>query len=185
MPVKINGSSSGSVTLEAPASGSDVTLTLPDGTGTSGQLLSTNGSGALSFVNGGKILQVVRATDSTQRTTTSTSMVDASISVTITPQKSDSNILLIWNARVSSANNGYTDIRIADSSNNAISGAEFAACGDGTSTEQTVTVTAIGWASPNTTNATTFKGRFATNTGTGSLRNNTQTGQLFAIEVAA
>lgn len=29
MPVKINGSSSGSVTLAAPASGSDVTLTLP------------------------------------------------------------------------------------------------------------------------------------------------------------
>ncbi|HEY7821527.1 MAG TPA: hypothetical protein VIG24_01775, partial [Acidimicrobiia bacterium] len=38
----------------------------------------------------GKILQVVRATDGTNRTTTSTSFVDASISVTITPQKNDS-----------------------------------------------------------------------------------------------
>ena len=34
MPVKINGSTSGSVTLAAPASGSDVTLTLPGTTGT-------------------------------------------------------------------------------------------------------------------------------------------------------
>ena len=34
MPVKINGSSSGSVTLQAPASGSDVTVTLPAAAGT-------------------------------------------------------------------------------------------------------------------------------------------------------
>lgn len=34
MPVKINGSTSGSVTLAAPATGSDVTLTLPAATGT-------------------------------------------------------------------------------------------------------------------------------------------------------
>lgn len=41
MPVKINGSSSGSVTLQAPASGSDVTVTLPAATGT---LLNTPGA---------------------------------------------------------------------------------------------------------------------------------------------
>lgn len=34
MPVKINGATSGSVTLAAPATGSDVTLSLPSGTGT-------------------------------------------------------------------------------------------------------------------------------------------------------
>jgi hypothetical protein len=34
MPVKINGATSGSVTLAAPATGTDVTLTLPGSTGT-------------------------------------------------------------------------------------------------------------------------------------------------------
>ena len=34
MPVKINGATSGSVTLAAPATGSDVTLTLPGSSGT-------------------------------------------------------------------------------------------------------------------------------------------------------
>lgn len=42
MPVKINGSSSGSVTLAAPASGSDVTLTLPGSTGTVPLLAGSN-----------------------------------------------------------------------------------------------------------------------------------------------
>lgn len=34
MPIKINGTTSGSVTLNAPASGSDVTVTLPSAAGT-------------------------------------------------------------------------------------------------------------------------------------------------------
>ena len=34
MPIKINGSTSGSVTLAAPATGSDVTVTLPSAAGT-------------------------------------------------------------------------------------------------------------------------------------------------------
>ncbi len=49
------------------------------------------GDGGSSPVGGGKVLQVVRETDSSLRTTNSTSFVDvAGMSVTITPQKSDS-----------------------------------------------------------------------------------------------
>jgi len=55
MAIKLNGSTSGSVALDAPAdtspSGTDVTLTLPTSAGSSGQVLSTNGSGVLSFVD--------------------------------------------------------------------------------------------------------------------------------------
>lgn len=46
MPVKINGTTSGSVTLAAPATGSDVTLTLPGSTGT---VALTTGAG-LQFI---------------------------------------------------------------------------------------------------------------------------------------
>tara|TARA_B100000287_G_scaffold430224_1_gene485056 strand:- start:46 stop:687 length:642 start_codon:yes stop_codon:yes gene_type:complete len=52
MTLKLNGSSSGSVSIDAPASttgGADVTLTLPVNDGDADQYLKTNGSGALSF----------------------------------------------------------------------------------------------------------------------------------------
>ena len=53
MTLKLNGSSSGSVSLDAPASttgGADVALTLPVSDGESGQVLRTNGSGTLSWI---------------------------------------------------------------------------------------------------------------------------------------
>lgn len=49
MPINFDKSPAGSVTLRAPSSGS-VSFTLPSADGTSRQLLSTNGSGALSFI---------------------------------------------------------------------------------------------------------------------------------------
>ena len=53
MTLKLNGSTSGSVSIDAPAdtspSGTDVTLTLPTSAGSSGQYLQTNGSGTLSW----------------------------------------------------------------------------------------------------------------------------------------
>ena len=53
MAIKLNGSTSGSVALDAPAdtspSGTDVTLTLPTSAGSSGQYLQTDGSGGLSW----------------------------------------------------------------------------------------------------------------------------------------
>ena len=50
MTLKLNGSSSGSVSIDAPAAttgGADVTLTLPVNDGDANQYLQTNGSGAL------------------------------------------------------------------------------------------------------------------------------------------
>jgi hypothetical protein len=49
MALRLNGSSSGYVELEVPAAAGSHTLTLPDGGGTSGQYLQTNGSGTLSW----------------------------------------------------------------------------------------------------------------------------------------
>tara|TARA_B100000459_G_scaffold93182_1_gene52783 strand:+ start:5002 stop:5682 length:681 start_codon:yes stop_codon:yes gene_type:complete len=54
MTIKLTGSNSGSVSLEAPATASgDISLTLPDSTGTAGQVLATDGTGALSFAASG------------------------------------------------------------------------------------------------------------------------------------
>lgn len=51
--LKLNGSSSNSITLQAPASPTTTTYTLPSADGVSGQVLRTNGSGTLSWVNTG------------------------------------------------------------------------------------------------------------------------------------
>ena len=54
MTLKLNGSSSGSVSIDAPASttgGADVTFKLPVADGTAGQVLTTDGSGNFAWVN--------------------------------------------------------------------------------------------------------------------------------------
>ena len=54
MTLKLNGSSSGSVALDAPASttsGADITFKLPVADGTAGQVLQTDGSGNWSWVS--------------------------------------------------------------------------------------------------------------------------------------
>lgn len=145
----------------------------------------------------GKVLQVVRATDSTQRSTTSTSYVDASLSVTITPQKNDSAVMIIANGYSSSS---WTTqdaqagaLRITDSSNNAISGAEEMVLGGYEVGRRTTNqaqldnnFNVVAYATPATTSAVTYKLRFRMITGTGfTLRNSINTAQLYAIEVSA
>jgi hypothetical protein len=49
MSLRLNGSTSGYVEIDAPATAGNNTLTLPDGNGTSGQYLQTDGSGELSW----------------------------------------------------------------------------------------------------------------------------------------
>ena len=56
MTLKLNGSSSGSVSIDAPASttsGADITFKLPVADGSSGQALVTDASGNLSFATAG------------------------------------------------------------------------------------------------------------------------------------
>lgn len=196
MTLKLNGTTSGSVSIDAPATGSNISFTLPGSVGSSGQLLSTNGAGVLSFVNGGKILQVVRDTDTTSRTTTSTSATDVTgVSVTITPTAASSNILLIWAfyalAETSTGDEERSEYRITDSSNNTIDGALtlFGSTNvtQGGSLGFHGYLTIMGWASPNTTSAVTYKARFrslSSNTTT-YVRGDQNTTQLYAIEVAA
>lgn len=86
MTVKLVGSTSGSVSLQAPASttgGAHRVLTLPDADGT------------VAVGDTGKILQVVQATKTDVQSTTSTSYVDITgMSLNITPSATSSKILL-------------------------------------------------------------------------------------------
>ena len=80
--------------------------------------LQTNGSGVLSFAgvsaSAGQVIQVLTATDSTQRSTTSSSFVTGSntLSVTITPSSSSNNIFIMvtGNTRVNADYSGFFTI---------------------------------------------------------------------------
>ena len=58
MALRLNGQTSGYVELEAPATAASNTLTLPDGGGSSGQYLQTNGSGGLSWATASNLTRV-------------------------------------------------------------------------------------------------------------------------------
>lgn len=144
----------------------------------------------------GKVLQVVRATDTTARGTNSTSFVDVTgMSVTITPQRSTSAILLICSVKISLSHpsnlTAQGEMQITDSSNNAINGAEAAFWGFAglglSSAFFNSTSTIFAYDTPATTSAKTYKLRFRMLTGTAdiTLNNNNNTGQMYAIEVSA
>ena len=143
---------------------------------------------AFQALGGGKILQIVRATNATESTTTSSSFVDITgLSVTITPKKSDSAILLILAVQVrNDASGGGTSVQITDASNTTISGAVETIFNTGGDTSQGF-ITCMAYSTPATTSATTYKGRFRRQAGTGNaiIRNNQNPGQIYAIEVSA
>jgi hypothetical protein len=144
---------------------------------------------------GGKILQIVRATDSTAHSTTSTSLVDVTgMSVTITPQKSDSAIILVGTARVeilSTSDDVRGIVGLTDNSNNGISGADGTTFGStgltGSGTRVSLShLTLVGRNTPATVDATTYKMRFRViATGTIFVRGDAQPTQMYAIEVSA
>jgi hypothetical protein len=148
---------------------------------------------------GGKVLQVVRATDTTRRTTTSATLVDANLSVTITPQTNTSAVILM--ASVSAAASSTTDpspfvvFAVTDSSDNIVSGVGALAAGgfniaresSGSIRELYSVPFIIAYATPATLSAVTFKLRFRSNTTnvTSTTYNDLSTGQMYAIEVSA
>jgi hypothetical protein len=65
MTLRLNGSTSGYTEIDAPAVAGSNTLVLPGGNGTADQVIATNGSGALSFADRGRmVLETAQATTS-------------------------------------------------------------------------------------------------------------------------
>jgi hypothetical protein len=186
--LRLYGSTSGYTELAPPAVAPDGVLSLPSGTGT------------LLTAEGGKVLQVVRAATATSTSTTSTSFTDVTeMSVTITPTKDTSTIILIaqFNGLVSSPVSGYLEVyySITDSGNTSVSGAEsvtnatrnFSYTTTGTTVYHRGPKTLIAYANPASVSAQTYKlrHRVVLSTNVSTIANNVQTGQMYAIEVSA
>jgi hypothetical protein len=61
MTLRLNGSTSGYTEIDAPAVAGSNTLVLPTGNGSAGNILGTDGSGNLSWVNGRMVLETAKA----------------------------------------------------------------------------------------------------------------------------
>jgi len=85
----INGDTSGSITLAAPAVAGSSTITLPT---TGGTIRTTTTPGA--------VLQVVQATTRTATSTTSSTYISTGFSASITPTSSSNKILVFINIPV-------------------------------------------------------------------------------------
>jgi hypothetical protein len=95
MSIVLQGSTSGSVTLQEPAVAGTTVLTLP---AVSGTVLTTGSSGQSipkAALPTGSVLQVVQATYSTETAISSTSYTDSGLSASVTPTSSTSKILVI------------------------------------------------------------------------------------------
>ena len=93
--VKIEGNASGTgtLTISAPNTNTDRSLTLPDG---AGEILLANGDGSnLTGITTGKVLQVVQNTYSTSTSVGGASYTDTGLSATITPSSTSSKVLVL------------------------------------------------------------------------------------------
>lgn len=135
------------------------------------------------------IKQIVTATDTTDRTTTSATFVDASISITVTPKLAASDLYVIWTGRSRSVDtgggSGGADLQITDASDVALEGAEAASffTSNGANPLEASFVL-IGKVAAVDTSSRTYKGRFlGQSVNNTNLDNATQTGRMMVIEV--
>ena len=97
MSIVLQGSTSGSITLQEPAVAGSTVLDLP---ATSGTILTTGSSGQSipkAALPTGSVLQVVNATYSTTTSSSSSTFADTGLTASITPTSSSSKILVLVN----------------------------------------------------------------------------------------
>jgi hypothetical protein len=145
--------------------------------------LQTNGSGVLSFAgvsaSAGQVIQVLSATDSTTRSTSSTSFVTASntLSVTITPSSSSSKFIIMGAVRMATNANGYVGI---GRNTTILQGASSVLGGGGATTD--LAITPVWYDSPASASAITYQLYFKVDGGT-SYYNGSTTGTIIVMEV--
>lgn len=185
MPVRLNGSTSGYTELSAPAVAGNNTLTLPTGNGSNGQVLTTNGSGALSFATNGKLIQTVTFSTGAVATGTTTIPLDDTIpqntegdqymSLAITPTSATS--LLCIQSTIALSSSAAATMIVAlfqDSTANAL-GVVARVIANGNLHTLNLTY----WMTAGTTSATTFKIRAGGNAAGTTTLNGVSGARLF------
>ena len=148
--------------------------------------ISTTAAIATTKLGAGAVLQVVNATDSTERTTTSTSFVTSSntLSASITPSSASNKVLILVSTstgNTNSAENTYSTI---------YRGATNLGTGNGMNnvyhdaTSQIYAPTHMSYLdSPNTTSSTTYQFYFRVSGGTGKMNSSGTQGSITLLEI--
>ena len=108
--IKLPHASGNSMSIAAPATNpaSDLELKLPATIGTAGQVLKNSSTaGTLEFGGGGKILQVVQGTTTTEIDISSTTYTDTNLSATINNVASGSKILVCISQHCKQVKNAF------------------------------------------------------------------------------
>ena len=182
LAVQGGATGTGTVTLLAPVTNTNRTLTLPDATGT---VALQGGTGV------GKVLQVVQGTTQTSISTTSTSFVTTNLTASITPASASNKVLVLFSisgyndtgggqsiATVFRGTVAGTDLGATNSSG---FGAAFSGAGETMSN-----ISGIILDSPSTTSATTYTVGFKRKTtGTAYVLVDGQLATLTLMEIAA
>jgi hypothetical protein len=189
MSIVLQGSTSGSVTLQEPAVAGTNVLDLPAvsgtiiTTGTTGQVID---SGALPV---GSVLQVVNATYSTQTTTSSSTFSDSGLTASITPKFATSKILVLIDQTGCGKADNETRLTLRLVRNSTtIYNIEDSGGYTGTSTPNYFGGISTGYLdSPATTSATTYKTQFCSysNVATAGVQFNGSTSTITLMEIAA
>lgn len=117
--------------------------------------VANGGTGASSF-SPGKVLQVVQAEDTTELSTTSTSLVDVGLSASITPSSSSNKVLIIVDAQGQFGSNTGWGNTIVRGSTGIFQTNNYSNY-DSSSTQTNTRASYCYLDSPSTTSATTYK----------------------------
>jgi len=191
--VKISGNASGTgtLTIAAPNTNTDYTLTLPTNTGT---ILTTSGTITASQLPAGSVLQVVSTFKNDTFSTASSTFVDVTgLSVSITPTSASSKILIFVSLGnvVDSADVAYaillrgsTQIANSSGSDGVLGGGYSGGSSSGESYYGIRTISLTYLDSPSTTSSTTYKIQIRSNTGTAYAAVATEIERLIPIQLA-
>jgi hypothetical protein len=163
--------------------------------GTTNQVLAKNSNTDMDFKwatpaagGGGKVLQVVAATYSTQTTSSSSTYADTGLTATITPTSATSKILVLLTQNgVRKDNNNDVGIRLFRGGSNIAQVSASAADTNSTARNEVGTVAISYLDSPATTSATTYKTQFATsgNSATVYVQVSSAVSSIVLLEIGA
>ena len=162
MSIILQGSTSGSITLQEPAVAGTTVLDLP---AVSGTILTTASSGQSipsAALPTGSVLQVVSAVLSTEVSSSSNTLIDTGLTASITPTSSSSKILVIaqLNCCGKQTNNTYIEANLLRGSTVIQRMERLGGYNNGTSPNFIGSISSTYLDSPATTSSTTYKVQF-------------------------
>jgi len=182
LAVQGGATGTGTVTLLAPVTNTNRTLTLPDATGTVLTNATTTGFPA------GSVLQVVTGTTSTLVSNNTNVPVDTGLTATITPTSASSKILILvsQNGIEKSTTNTYALLRLMRNATQ-IQAFEGQLCYTGTTATNSAASSTNYLDSPATTSATTYKTQITSgnNTATVAAQTSSSISTITLMEIAA